>query len=65
MVALSKPWDAKGTEATVGQRYVDPFAATPDANGNMSLADAVVLDGKDPTRATQAEVKPFMPLPLH
>jgi hypothetical protein len=60
MVALSAGWETKGTEATVGQRYEDPFAATPDVNGNMSVSDAVVLDGPDPTISKQV----FNP-PMH
>jgi hypothetical protein len=58
MVALSAGWENKGTEATVGQRYQDPYGAvTPDVDGfGDNLADRML--GPDPTVAPKQIFNP-------
>jgi hypothetical protein len=62
MVGLLSSWETKGTEATVGQSYVNPFAPTPDVNGHISASDAVIFKGRDETIVQQPEIKPIEPM---
>ncbi|MCS5597501.1 MAG: hypothetical protein VYC19_11060 [Pseudomonadota bacterium] len=56
-MSLVGAFENGGTPEATGQ---DPYnMVTPDVNGNVSAADAVVIPQGDPTRATQTFGKSF------